>query len=446
MRAITMLLASPDVRVLGIVVSPGVLNTDSSFAKVESLLHSFHHEGIPIGINRISKFRSPDFGVALNASWGKPVSVTGLRPTEGNDLIREIMNYEKTKISFICLGSASMAASLSSDTLIMKRVKEIVWSVDASSLKNEFNYTIDIQSSEKIIKGKIPLKLVGGLKDQVFYDETFIKSVTGIPGVYSERVSSCFRSEQVKKHAYSYQATDEMVPLYLHYPELFVQSGDNKFLPLSDKTGLFREKALIILAGETVLRNQVIKAFPDDPEFYSDDLEKNVSEIIRKYGKDEWTSGVIANELHRHLGTYAIIGVKMGIRAREFFNTGVDEFRVVTYAGSIPPLSCMNDGLQVSTGATPGHGLLTVINENTLPSAKFSYLNHKIRLTLKPEIAEKISTELKELSFIYGLDSNIYWELVRKNTIKYWLELDRHEIFEIEELSIIMNSFPCVLK
>jgi bifunctional ADP-heptose synthase (sugar kinase/adenylyltransferase) len=33
-----------------------------------------------------------------------------------------------------------------------------------------------------------------------------------------------------------------------------------------------------------------------------------------------------------------------------------------------------------------------------------------------------------------GIDSNIYWELVRKNSIKYWRDLDRHDIFIIEEI------------
>jgi pyrimidine-specific ribonucleoside hydrolase len=150
---------------------------------------------------------------------------------------------------------------------------------------------------------------------------------------------------------------------------------------------------------------------------------------------DEWVSGIIANELHRHLGVYAIVGVKMGIRAREYYNTGVDEFTVTSHAASEPPLSCMNDGLQVSTGATPGHGLLKVINEPPAhPSAEFTYLNRKIRLTLKADIAKKIGSELKEINFIYGLDSNIYWELVRKNSIKYWMNLDRHDIFIIEEI------------
>ena len=46
----------------------------------------------------------------------------------------------------------------------------------------------------------------------------------------------------------------------------------------------------------------------------------------------------------------------------------------------------------------------------------------------------KVSSELKEINFIYGLDSNICWELVRKNSVKYWLNLDRHDIFNIEEI------------
>ena len=61
-------------------------------------------------------------------------------------------------------------------------------------------------------------------------------------------------------------------------------------------------------------------------------------------------------------------------------------------------------------------------------------MNRKIRLTLKPQIAEKIVSDLKEINFVNGLDSNIYWELVRKNSLKYWRDLDRHDIFILEEI------------
>ena len=46
-RAITMLLASPDVRVLAITVSRGTLDEMTAYIKVKSLLNSFWHEGIP---------------------------------------------------------------------------------------------------------------------------------------------------------------------------------------------------------------------------------------------------------------------------------------------------------------------------------------------------------------------------------------------------------------
>ena len=226
-----------------------------------------------------------------------------------------------------------------------------------------------------------------------------------------------------------------MVPLYLHFPSLFKTSveGKNTGCSPSDYNGL-KDGYLKILKGETVIKNQVLKVLPSDPDFYFDDISPYVSEIIDRYGDDEWQSGVLANELHRHLGIFTIIGVKMGIRAREYFNTGVDEFETISFAGSLQPLSCMNDGILVSTGATPGHGLLTVRNDTPIPAAEFKYLNHRRKLTLKPDLAKKITGELKEINFVYGLDSNIYWELVRGSAIKYWRDFDRYEIFDIEVL------------
>jgi pyrimidine-specific ribonucleoside hydrolase len=95
----------------------------------------------------------------------------------------------------------------------------------------------------------------------------------------------------------------------------------------------------------------------------------------------------------------------------------------------------MIDGLLTSTGSTPGHALLEVIeSDNPSPSALFRYKDTTIKLTLRQEIADQISTELKEYNFVYGLDSNIYWELVRKSAIRYWRDFNRHEIFIIEEV------------
>ena len=434
-RAITLLLASPNVRVLGITISSGTLSCDNAYIKVKSLLNSFFSEGLPVGINRNNRFLSPDFPIALQTKWGRE---TGINPGEAPDamvVISELLSAEKTKISFICLGgmsTASMAMNEIPDFEV--QVKEILWSGDGLQDEKGFNYNIDKEASLKMLKGIIPLRVVKRPETDDFYNNELIKGISVQNTLNAKMIAGLFSSDLTKNHKYAYAGADDMVPLFLHFPELFktINSGIN-----SDETPenipLLRQKVIVMLNGETVARNQVIKAFPIDSSFYFADVQKDVAEIINKFGIDEWTSGVIANELHRHLGVFAIIGVKMGIRAREYFAIGVDEFRVTTFSGSVPPLSCMNDGVQVSTGATPGHGLLTVSSDTlTMPAADFSYLNRRIRMTLKPEIAAKVLSELKEINFVYGLDSNIYWELVRKNSIKYWRSLDRHEIFNIE--------------
>ena len=437
MKAISMLLASPDVRVLAIIASPGALSAGEAFIKIRSMLDSYWHEGIPVGINRNSLFKSPGFPIALNYKWGDESMTDPSKATDYIQVITDIIKNEKTKISFICLGGLSSAAGAMKEIPEFgSAVKEILWSCDGLKDKKGFNYNIDKSSASYVLSGKIPVKAIHSTGDAKFYDNDLLARTDSLNSPYAKKVYEFQNSPETKEHEFSFYLTDELVPLFLHFPDAFSQetSGNNSDCSPVNRTVL-RNGFLKILDGETVMKNQVIKNLPNDPSFYFPDVEPYVTDIINEYGENEWAAGVLANELHRHLGVFAIIGVKMGIRAREYFDTGVDEFRATSWAGSEPPLSCMNDGLQVSTGATPGHGLLTVINDSiTKPVAEFTYMNHRIRLTLQPDIAAKISSELKEINFVYGLDSNIYWELVRKNTLRYWKELDRHKIFIIERL------------
>jgi len=437
MRALSMLLASHDVRVLAVTVSDGALSADDAYVKVRSMLDSYHHEGIKTGINRITGYKSPSFVQAKTARWGEESGLSSEGAPDCISLIREIITAEKNPVSFVLLGSPSTAwkALLSIEDL-GKHIKDFIWSADGSDDRKGFNYNIDRTSSEKILKQEIPVKIIRGSGPSEFYNTALIGQIGSIKNPYAVKLSAHFSNREITGHRFALLATDEMVPLFLHYPGYFMVKTAYS---VSDCTPAdidsLRLAFPLIIAGETVPENQVVKEIPQDPGFYMDDVTPFVTSIIERHGHDEWDAGVLANEMHRHLGVYATIGVKMGIRAREYFCAGVDEFRAISYAGYQQPLSCMNDGVLVSTGATPGHGLLTVIEaENPSASVDFIYLNRKIKITLKPEISNKISSELKEINFIYGLDSNIYWELVRKKAIEYWLTLDRHEIFIIEEL------------
>jgi pyrimidine-specific ribonucleoside hydrolase len=155
-RAITMFLASPDVRVLAITVSPGVLSTDNVYIKVKSLLNSFWHEGIPVGINRSCKFKSPDFPVALNTMWGKESALDDKSVPDCISVIKEVLSFEPTRVSFICLGGMStVSLAMKELPIFRQQVKEIIWSSNGPTDKKHFNYQIDIPAVEKVMKGDI---------------------------------------------------------------------------------------------------------------------------------------------------------------------------------------------------------------------------------------------------------------------------------------------------
>ncbi len=179
-------------------------------------------------------------------------------------------------------------------------------------------------------------------------------------------------------------------------------------------------------------RATVIMAdFPTAPEQLLPDVRELATEIIARHGLEEWKAAVLTSELHRHLGTYSIVGAKMGLRARERFNVALDELRVESLAGLKPPLSCVNDGLQVATGASLGRGTITVVtNGPPACEALFSYGERRLRLRLKPELAKRIAADMAELEKRYGGTTPQYFQDVRSVSLKHWLSFDRATMFE----------------
>jgi len=267
------------------------------------------------------------------------------------------------------------------------------------------------------------------------YEDDFVNELEYQSNTYKE---SFLRSLISNKSPFARVCFDEMAVLYIHNERLFsskpaIHNIEFYEADISKGSSKYKNEILRILSGDTKNKNQVLKYFSLDSSDYISDIQAIIYESIDKYGKDEWVSCVLTSELHRHLGIYALIGTKMGIRAREYFGAGVDEMKIVSYAGSNPPFSCLNDGLQVSTGATIGHGLISLSTDSVhQPKADFYYLGQKITLSLKKQYAEKIKQEVKELNTIYGLDSNTYWDLLRINALNYWKGWDRHEIFSLE--------------
>ncbi len=67
-------------------------------------------------------------------------------------------------------------------------------------------------------------------------------------------------------------------------------------------------------------------------------------------------------QLHGHCGPFLVLGVRMGLQALSLLqHPGYFGIRAESYAGVEPPLSCLNDGIQIGSGCTLGKGNLVIV-------------------------------------------------------------------------------------
>ncbi|MDR2122293.1 MAG: FmdE family protein [Flavobacteriaceae bacterium] len=177
----------------------------------------------------------------------------------------------------------------------------------------------------------------------------------------------------------------------------------------------------------------IFKIFPEDPDFYSEEIRPIVKQTIERHGMEEWQVAVTTHELHGHMGIYSILGVKMGMAALDYLKVKKGSLIIYSEAGTNPPVSCMNDGLQVSTGATFGHGqIISNPTKNPKAAACFKYKNTTLHVKPKEEIENKLKKEITEAIEKFG-HSPQYWNHIKNLALTCWLEWDRSQIFEVQE-------------
>ena len=179
-------------------------------------------------------------------------------------------------------------------------------------------------------------------------------------------------------------------------------------------------------------------------------IEAMAERTIARWGKEEWRAVILTNEIHGHIGIYSTIGAKMGIYALELLSrlcNKAEELKVLSFAGSRPPVSCFNDGLQISTGATLGHGAIEIAKSCSLSKegadarveAIFRFRaicgteakEMQLRVWLKEELMQQIAGDIANAVKQYGHTPD-YWLQVRRLALDYWQQWNRAEIFETE--------------
>ena len=179
-------------------------------------------------------------------------------------------------------------------------------------------------------------------------------------------------------------------------------------------------------------------------------IEAMAERTIARWGKEEWRAVILTNEIHGHIGIYSTIGAKMGIYALELLSrlcNKAEELKVLSFAGSRPPVSCFNDGLQISTGATLGHGAIEIAKScaeskehaDARVEAIFRFRaicgteakEMLLRVWLKEELMQQIAGDIANAVKQYGHTPD-YWLQVRRLALDYWQQWNRAEIFETE--------------
>jgi pyrimidine-specific ribonucleoside hydrolase len=462
-RAILLMLNSQQLKVKSIVTSDGASSPVAGCRNLRRILHFLGREEIPVGAGRELNIAPPPWrGMSEALGWaplddgnyadGKPSLPEGQNTAcpDSVAVLLKTLSEAVQGVSYICIGPmTNLADLLKKEPGLGKRIKNIFYYGALPDDPNpEWNTSRDMEAARSVFSAGIPLFVVRPSDGELLtFDPALLSEIRKIDSPESRLLSLMYDNETVKRLLGEghFKAWDESVPLYLDDPEI------GSFTRVKGKTPVFRlsqwEKeaarreypAIITRAGRGKLEERipvVLETYPVEPSRFKKDLQPWVEKIIAANGVEEWKATVLTNELHRHLGIYSVIGAKMGILAREILHASLDDLAVESHAGLRPPFSCLNDGLQVSTGASLGRGTITV-PETGKPSveAVFTKGKRRLRLLLKESIRDRITSDIGKALQTYGDLTPEYFREVRRLSFDYWANLKRSEIFEREFVS-----------
>jgi len=440
-RTLIMLLNSDMTDIRLIVSSDGAVSPQKGCENIRRLLNYFNRKDIPVAVGRASDKPAP-----LWRSWSEnlnlPDSEAVSDPIPATEAILKALNSVDGELIYLCLGPlTNLADALRKNPDIKKKISRVIF---FGGLPDDddpgWNCSRDPESAEFVFQSGINIySLHIPDKKLLKFDQELYEKINAVNTPAARIVTALHTAPDVSRLLSQghFRIWDEMTAIFLNYPSLFkfAPAENPNIMKLTDFNAdniqdiylrLLSYKADFHLdARESVVLNN----FPSDPSLFKEDVKDYVEKIIQKHGLEEWKACILTNEFHRHLGIYSIIGAKMGIRAREILNAPFDTLDVVSLAGNKPPLSCMNDGLQVSTGASLGRGAIKV-SEESQPSAIFIYKDQKLTLKIKKELLDKVKSDIDSAVTRYGGMNEEYFEHIRKLSVTYWYESDRKEIFE----------------
>jgi len=445
-RALALILNSPHVQVKAIVTSDGSSSASVGYRNLGRVLEYLEVENMPVAMGKDLPQPPPPWRQVSEAMGWAELSMASNSSvaTEASSLLSKVINEAEGQITYICLGPlTNLSDTLHREPDLQKRIGTVIFSGTPPNFPEpSWNTTRDMAAAEFVFDSGIPIYAVHlDVPNLLPFDQELLREIEKLDSKASRLLTLLHRDERVRKLLKEghFQPWDETVAIYLHDPTV------GRFLKAQSESPLFilsgwdlkaaQNTYLEILAGreETELTPRkpvVLNHYPTNPNYFREDIKPLVPEIIGLHGLEEFKAALLTNELHRHLGIYSILGAKMGIRARERMCASLDTLQVESLAGLKPPLSCMNDGLQVATGASLGRGTIRISSAAVAPAATFSDGQGKLHLRVKDHVTESIRSDIDAAIKRFGTLTPEYFQEVRRLSLKYWVEMDRTKIFD----------------
>ncbi len=442
-----------DIRLM--VASDGAVSPSVGAANMGIIGAHFNAGDVPVAIGKRLNQPAPPwrewsekiFSGQKGGAKKRPANGTPF-PSAAQSIVKTLMG-EETPCIYLCLGPmTNLAEALELDGRIKKNISRVIYYGTPPLPKgNDWNTARDVEAVKGVFNSGLRIYTLKNpaIKNPVF-GASFFEKITGLNTPASAFLVGFHGGKKVRELLKSdhFRIWDELAVIFLNRPDLFsFEQRETGFFMVSSFGEAEIKKSYLKLLGHSadshLLEREVVvlNGFPTAETMFKPDVAPFVKKIIEVHGMEEWKACLLTNELHRHLGLYSIIGAKMGIRAREILEAPLDGLKVVSYAGGQPPMSCLNDGLQVSTGASLGRGTIAVPGNapgESRPEVDFIYKDRKVRLKLKGEVVSLIKAEIGKMVKQYGGVNEAYFKAVRKMAVRYWLELDRRHIFE--EISV----------
>ena len=140
MRAISLLLARPEITIQAILTSDGSLTPADGVEKVCSLLHEFKKDNIPVAFGESLKGVNPPWRqFNRSVKWG---SQTGQKTElKASDYLPAILKKADEKIILVCLGPlTNIEKAIIKDSGITSKIERIIWYNESLKTLHGFNY------------------------------------------------------------------------------------------------------------------------------------------------------------------------------------------------------------------------------------------------------------------------------------------------------------------